>query len=219
VANRTLTISEELQAYVIGHSTPLDDVARALIDETHANLPKQSGMQIAPEQAGLLTLLTKFIGVKNAVEVGTFTGYSSLAIARGLADGGKLLCCDVSEEWTSIGRRYWELAGMADRIELKIAPALDTLRQLPKEPYLDLVFIDADKENYTNYWDELVPRVRQGGALLVDNTLWSGQVIDPDDHGVNTEAIRAFNDHAAADDRVELQVLPLADGVTLARRR
>jgi len=219
VSNRTLTISEELQAYVVAHSTPLDDVARGLIDETHANLPKQSGMQIAPEQAGLLTLLTRFIGVKHAVEVGTFTGYSSLAIARGMADGGKLLCCDVSEEWTSIARRYWERAGVADRIELKLAPALDTLRQLPKEPYLDLVFIDADKENYTAYWDELVPRVRQGGALLVDNTLWSGRVVDSENHDATTDAIRAFNDHAAADERVELQILPLADGVTLARRR
>ncbi len=219
MSNRTLTISEELQAYVVAHSTPLDDVARGLIDETHANLPKQSGMQIAPEQAGLLTLLTRFIGVKHAVEVGTFTGYSSLAIARGMADGGKLLCCDVSEEWTSIARRYWERAGVADRIELKLAPALDTLRQLPKEPYLDLVFIDADKENYTAYWDELVPRVRQGGALLVDNTLWSGRVVDSENHDATTDAIRAFNDHAAADERVELQILPLADGVTLARRR
>lgn len=219
MSNRTLTISEELQAYVVAHSTPLDDVARGLIDETHANLPKQSGMQIAPEQAGLLTLLTRFIGVKHAVEVGTFTGYSSLAIARGMADGGKLLCCDVSEEWTSIARRYWERAGVADRIELKLAPALDTLRQLPKEPYLDLVFIDADKENYTAYWDELVPRVRQGGALLVDNTLWSGRVVDSEHHDATTDAIRAFNDHAAADERVELQILPLADGVTLARRR
>jgi caffeoyl-CoA O-methyltransferase len=219
VSNRTLTISEELQAYVVAHSTPLDDVARGLIDETHANLPKQSGMQIAPEQAGLLTLLTRFVGVKHAVEVGTFTGYSSLAIARGMADGGKLLCCDVSEEWTSIARRYWERAGVADRIELKLAPALDTLRQLPKEPYLDLVFIDADKENYTAYWDELVPRVRQGGALLVDNTLWSGRVVDSENHDTTTDAIRAFNDHAAADQRVQLQILPLADGVTLARRR
>jgi caffeoyl-CoA O-methyltransferase len=219
VANRTLTISEELQDYLVAHSTPIDEVARDLIDETHANLPRQSGMQIAPEQAGFLTLLTKLIGVRHAVEVGTFTGYSALAIARGLADDGRLLCCDISEEWTSIGRRYWERAGVADRIDLTIAPALDTLRQLPKEPYLDLVFIDADKENYIAYWNELVPRVRPGGALLVDNTLWSGRVADPDNHDARTEAIRAFNDHAAGDDRVELQILPLADGVTLARRR
>lgn len=219
MADRTLGISEELQRYVIDHSTPLDEVARDLIEETHANLPKQSGMQIAPEQAGFLTLITRSLGVRRAVEVGTFTGYSSLAIARGLADGGSLLCCDVSEEWTSIAQRYWKRAGVADRIELKIAPALETLATLPTEPHLDLVFIDADKENYIGYWDALVPRVRPGGVILVDNTLWSGRVVDADDNAPMTQAIRAFNDHAAADERVELQLLPLADGVTYALRR
>ncbi|MGH3646846.1 MAG: O-methyltransferase [Micromonosporaceae bacterium] len=219
MADRTFTISEELQQYANDHSTPLDEVARELIEETHASLPKHSGMQIAPEQANFLTLLTKTIGVRRAVEVGTFTGFSSLAIARGLADGGTLLCCDVSEEWTSIAQRYWKRAGVADRIELKIAPALETLSTLPAEPYLDLAFIDADKENYVGYWDALVPRMRQGGVILVDNTLWSGRVVDPGDNEPNTVAIRTFNDHAADDERVELQVLPLADGVTYARRR
>ncbi|MGH3713857.1 MAG: O-methyltransferase [Micromonosporaceae bacterium] len=219
MANRTLTISEELQQYVIDHSTPLDEVARDLIEETHANLPRQSGMQIAPEQAGFLTLLTRALGVRRAVEVGTFTGYSSLAIARGLAEGGTMLCCDVSEEWTSIAQRYWKRAGVADRIELKIAPALETLAALPDEPTIDLVFIDADKGNYIGYWDALVPRVRPGGVILVDNTLWSGEVVNPGNTEPNTVAIRAFNDHAAADDRVDLQLLPLADGITYAVRR
>ncbi|MGH3737095.1 MAG: O-methyltransferase [Micromonosporaceae bacterium] len=219
MANRTLTITDEVHQYLIDHSTPLDEVARDLIEETHANLPKQSGMQIAPEQAGFLTLLTRVLGVRRAVEVGTFTGYSSLAIARGLAEGGSLLCCDVSEEWTSIGQRHWKRAGVADRIELKIAPALETLATLPEEPHVDLAFIDADKVNYIGYWEALVPRMRPGGVILVDNTLWSGRVVDADDTDPNTVAIRAFNDHAAADERVELQLLPLADGITFARRR
>jgi caffeoyl-CoA O-methyltransferase len=150
--------------------------------------------------------------------VGTFTGYSSLCIARGLAAGGTLLCCDVSQEWTAMARRAWERAGLADRIELRIAPAIETLRSLPLEPTIDLAFIDADKGGYCDYWDELVPRVRRGGLLLADNVLWSGRVAEGDGDE-DTRAIREFNDRVASDDRVEVVVLPAFDGLTIALRR
>jgi caffeoyl-CoA O-methyltransferase len=166
----------------------------------------------------LLTMLARLVGARRAVEVGTFTGYSSLCIARGLADGGRLLCCDVSEEWTSIAVRAWQRAGLADRIELRLAPALKTLRALPADAELDLVFIDADKPGYSSYWDELVPRMRQGGVLLADNVLWSGEIVDPDVSDENATALREFNDKVAADRRVEVVVLPAFDGLTIARR-
>jgi caffeoyl-CoA O-methyltransferase len=154
------------------------------------------------------------------VEVGTFTGLSSLAIARGMADGGKLVCFDISEEYTSIARRFWDRAGVADRIELRIGAAVDRLGELPAEPYLDWVFVDADKENYSAYWEALVPRVRPGGLLAIDNVLWSGRVLDPpSEWDSSTAAIIAFNDMVAADERVEPVMLPIGDGLTLARKR
>jgi len=214
---KSFLLTEQLQRYLVEHSLPLDDVQRSLIAETAA-LGDISQMQIAPEQGAFFTVLTAALGVRSAVEVGTFTGYSALSIARGLADGGHLLCCDVSEEWTSIARRYWRQAGVADRIELRIGPALDTLRALPAGPSLDLAFIDADKPGYIGYWDEIVPRIRPGGIILVDNTLYGGQVIDMADQDASVQGIRDFNDHAAADDRVELVLLPVGDGLTLARK-
>jgi len=176
-------------------------------------------MQIGDDQGQLLTMLARLIGARRAVEVGTFTGYSSICIARGLAEGGSLLCCDISAEWTEIGRRAWDAAGLADRIELRIAPALDTLQALPRTADIDLVFIDADKPGYAAYWAELVPRVRPGGLLLADNVLWSGRIADPEAADANTTALRAFNDMVAADDRVETVVLTAFDGLTIARRR
>jgi caffeoyl-CoA O-methyltransferase len=175
-------------------------------------------MQIGDDQGQLLTMLTRLVGARSAVEVGTFTGYSSLCIARGLADGGTLICCDISEEWTAIGVQAWEEAGVADRIDLRIAPALDTLRALPPEPTIDLVFIDADKGGYADYWAELVPRVRPGGLLLADNVLWSGEIADDELSGDNLDALRTFNDLVAADSRVETVVLTAFDGLTIARR-
>ena len=152
------------------------------------------------------------------MEVGTFTGYSSLCIARGLNEGGSVLCCDISATWTAIGVKAWHEAGLSDRIELRIAPALDTLRALPLEAVIDLVFIDADKTGYAGYWDELVPRVRRGGVLLVDNVLWSGQVVDAGVTDADTTALRSFNDKVTADDRVEVVVLTAFDGLTIARK-
>jgi len=218
VNRSSIAVTPELHDYILEHSAAPDDVQRSLMEET-ANLGPVSGMQIGPEQGAFMTILTQVVGVNLAVEVGTFTGYSSLCIARGLAAGGRLICCDVSEEWTSIGRRHWERAGVADRIDLRIAPAIETLRSLPKEPNVDLTFIDADKSGYLDYYEELVTRVRPGGVLLIDNVLWSGRVIDAEVTDDDTSAIRTFNDRIAADDRVDTVMLPIGDGLTIARKK
>jgi len=213
---KSLAITSAIHRYLVDHGTPPDDAQRGLIEETRA-LGRVSGMQIAPEQGAFMTLLARLIGARRAIEIGTFTGYSALCVASGLPDDGRLLCCDVSEEWTSIGRRYWEKAGVAHKIELRIGLALDTLRSLPRERAFDLAFIDADKDAYPSYWEEILARIRPGGVVLVDNVLWGGRVADPEDTSPNTEAIRAFNASVAADDRVENVLLPIADGLTLAR--
>ncbi len=205
--------------YVLAHSAPVTELERELIDETQRLLPDWADMQISPEQAAFTRLLTKALGTRFAVEVGTFTGFSALAIARGLAEGGRLLCLDVSEEYTSVARRYWERAGVADRVELRLGPALESLRALPAEPAIDLVFIDADKTEYVDYWEELVPRMRPGGILLVDNVFQDGRVLDTSDDSPGVMAIRRFNEHVAHDNRVEAVVLPISDGLTFARRR
>lgn len=215
---RTEWLSKELHDYVVAHSTPTDEIMARLADETDRNLPEQSGMRSGPEQALLMTMLTRLLHVRTAVEVGTFTGYSALAISRGLAPGGRLSCFDVSEEYTGIARRYWAEAGVDDRIELTIGPAAETLRKLPPDPVVDLSFIDADKEGYVAYWEELVPRTRPGGVLLVDNTLSHGRVLQENPESTAAAGIKAFNDHALADPRVELVLLPLGDGLTVARK-
>jgi caffeoyl-CoA O-methyltransferase len=163
-----------------------------------------------------MRMLTSVMGVRRAVEVGTFTGLSALSIARGLADGGRLVCFDISERYTDVARRYWKRSGVEDRIELRIGPAAERLAELPDEPHLDLVFIDADKEGYQTYWNALVPRVRQNGVILVDNTLWSGEVVDKQSD--SARIIADFNDMTLADKRVELVILPILDGLTMARK-
>ncbi|QUH03140.1 class I SAM-dependent methyltransferase [Saccharopolyspora erythraea] len=208
----------ELQTYLVAHGTPPDAVLTDLAAETARLTGDRAQMQVPPEQGALLTLLASLVGAEFAVEVGTFTGYSTLCLARGLPAGGRLLTCDVSEEWTSIARRYWERAEVAERIDLRLAPALETLRALPPEPAVDLAFIDADKPGYVDYWEELVPRMRGGGLLIADNVLYHGGVVRPDAEG-NAAAIRRFNEHVLADDRVEQVMLGIADGITLARRR
>jgi caffeoyl-CoA O-methyltransferase len=175
-------------------------------------------MQIGHDQAVFMENLARAMGARQAVEVGTFTGYSSLALARGMGPEGRLLCCDVSEEWTAIAREHWEKAGVAGRIDLHLGPALDTLRSLPLEERFDLAFVDADKEGYLGYFEEILPRLRRGGVLLADNTLWGGRVLDPDVTDADTIAIRAFNDALAADVRVRVVVLTVGDGVTLAQK-
>jgi caffeoyl-CoA O-methyltransferase len=218
IAPKSFLLTSELASYLVGHGTPPDAVQLALIEETRA-LGAVAGMQIAPEQGAFLTLLTRVIGARSAVEVGTFTGYSSLCIARGLPADGRLLCCDVSEEWTAMARRAWESAGVADRIDLRIAPGAETLRSLPLEATIDLAFIDADKPGYPVYYEEILARLRPNGVLLVDNVLWDGRVVQPDATDGNTVAIKAFNDMVAADDRVEAVMLPIADGLTLCRKQ
>jgi caffeoyl-CoA O-methyltransferase len=217
-APKSFFLTPEIHAYVLEHGTPPDDVQRALIDET-ARLGGISLMQVAPEQGAFMTLLTRLMGARRAIEVGTFTGYSALAIARGLPDDGYLLCCDVSEEWTAVARRYWERAGVAHKIDLRLAPALDTLRALPFDEVYDLAFIDADKKSYAQYYEEILIRLRPNGAILVDNTLWMGTVVDPSVTDDDTEAIRAFNDRVAADERVDCVMLTVSDGLTLLRKR
>lgn len=217
-APKSLGLTAELHAYVVAHGTPPDPVQAALIARTAA-LGGVSVMQIAPEQGALMTTLTRLLGVRHALEIGTFTGYSALCIARGLAPGGRLVCCDVSEEWAAIARDAWAEAGVDDRIDLRIGPALDTIATLPTEAHLDLVFLDADKESYAAYYEALLPRVRPNGVILVDNTLWSGAVVDPDRTDPATEAIRAFNARVAADDRVDCVLLAVSDGLTLLRKR
>jgi caffeoyl-CoA O-methyltransferase len=215
---KSFFLGADAHEYLVAHGTPPDDVQRALIDETRA-LGPVAGMQIAPEQGAFMTIVARLVGARRAIEVGTFTGYSSLCIARGLPDDGRLLCLDVSEEWTSIARRYWEKAGVASKIELRLGPAADSLRALPADESYDLAFIDADKGNYRTYYEEMLTRLRPGGAILVDNVLWGGRVLDPDANEDDTKAIKAFNDVVASDDRVDVVMLPLADGLTIARKR
>ncbi|MFD3514025.1 O-methyltransferase [Streptomyces sp. NPDC058657] len=211
-------ITDELYAYVLAHNPPLDEVQRALIETTYARFPAEAGMQSAEEQGPLLAFLVRLTGARHIVEVGTFTGFSALAMAQALPADGKLVACDVSQEWTAYGREAWAAAGVADRIELRIAPALDTLRAMPDEPYIDLVYLDADKDNYIAYWEELVPRLRPGGVIVSDNVLYGGGVVDPRATG-KAAAIQAFNTHVAKDARMESVMLPVSDGITLSRKR
>ncbi len=211
-------MDDVLSDYLVDHSLPPDDVARRLIAETK-QLGGVAQMQISSDEGAFLTIAARMVGARRAVEVGTFTGYSALCIARGLPPDGHLLCCDISEEWTSVGRRYWSEAGVDDRIELRIGPAADTLRSYPQQPQWDFAFIDADKTGYATYWAELVPRVRVGGVILVDNVLQAGGVLDPANTSDNVVAIRRFNDMVMADPRVDAVMLPIRDGVTFALRR
>lgn len=213
---KSFHLSPEIHQYLVAHGTPPDTVAEELMAETQ-KLGGISLMQIAPEQGAFMTLLARSLGVRDAVEIGTFTGYSALCIARGLPDDGTLLCCDVSEEWTSVGRPFWEKAGVAHKIDLRIAPGAETLQSLPRSPRFDLAFIDADKPSYETYFEELLPRMKPGAVMLIDNVLWSGNVIDENAQDDNTLAIRAFNDKVAADDRVECAMLPISDGLSFIR--
>ena len=217
-APKSFFLSPEVHDYALRHGTQPDAVQRELIEETR-RLGGISMMQVAPEQGAFLTVLARAIGARRAVEVGTFTGYSSLCIARGLPEDGRLLCCDVSEEWTSIGRRFWEKAGVAHKIELRLAPAAETLRALPEGERFDLAFIDADKPGYPTYYEEILKRMRPNALILVDNVLWFGNVAKPEAQDEQTNHIRAFNDKVAADPRVDVVMLAIADGVSVIRKR
>lgn len=211
-------ITDELYAYMLAHNPPLDAVQRELVETTYARFPDHAGMQSAAEQAPLLAFLVRLTGARHIVEVGTFTGFSALAMAQALPAGGSLIACDISEEWTAYGREAWAKAGVADRIDLRIAPALDTLRAMPSEPHIDFAYLDADKGNYIPYWEELVPRMRPGGVIATDNVLFHGGVTDPEATG-GAAAIKEFNDHVGADVRMDSVLLTVADGLTLSRKK
>jgi caffeoyl-CoA O-methyltransferase len=207
-----------LDGYLHAHCTPPDDVLIDLAAETLATTGHDAGMQVSHDEGILLGTLARLVGARHAVEVGVFTGYSSICVARALLPGGRLLACDVSLQWTSVARRYWERAGVAGRIDLRLAPAEQTLRALPADPVIDFAFIDADKAGYPVYYEQLVNRLRPGGLIVLDNVLRGGRVIDPAAHDEADLVIRGLNDTIAADTRVESVMLPVRDGITLARR-
>lgn len=215
---RGIFLSPDLSRYLLEHSTPPDQILTELVDDTRRVAPERMSMQISADQGRLLTMLVQLIGARSVVEVGTFTGYSSICLARGLPPDGHLLCCDVSEEWTSIARNYWNKAGLSDRIELRLGPAADTLRGLPQEPQFDLAFIDADKGGYPVYYQEILQRLHPGGLICVDNVLWSGRVVDRSITEGDTKIIRDFNEMVAADPRVTVVILAVADGLSLIRK-
>ena len=218
MADKFTSLNQNLYQYLAAHRTENDPVLAELAAETEG-LGAVSMMQIAPDQGAFITLLARAIHAKSALEVGTFTGYSAICLARGLCPGGRLLCCDVSEEWTGIARRYWQRANVSARIDLRLGPALDTLRTLPREACFDIAFVDADKQNYRNYYEEILARLRPNGLVLFDNVLWMGQVADPTDRDPNTVAMRELNDFIARDERVDAVMLAVADGLTLVRKR
>jgi predicted O-methyltransferase YrrM len=220
MANKTIGISDELAAYVVKVGTREPEVLARLREETAA-LP-QHAMQIAPEEGAFLALLVELTGARRCIEIGTFTGYSSTAVARALPEDGQLVCCDVSAEWTSLAKKYWDEAGVAGKIDLRIAPAAETLDALlaqGEEETYDFAFVDADKTGYDGYYEQLMRLVRRGGLIAFDNTLWGGEVLDQNSRDKDTRAIQALNSKLAADQRITLCLLPVADGVTLVRRR
>ncbi len=217
---KTVGLADEVFDYVIKTSLRDDDILRRLREETGAL--EFGMMQIAPDQGQFMALLATMTGACRAIEVGTFTGYSALCIARALGDDGKLVACDVSNEWTGIARRYWKEAGVAERIDLHIAPALETLETLVAQGNagsFDIAFIDADKENYDNYYERCLVLVRKGGLILIDNVLWGGSVADDSDQNDSTVAIRKLNAKIGCDERVDVAMVPIGDGLTIARIR
>jgi predicted O-methyltransferase YrrM len=218
MAGRAPFLPEKIARYIHEHSVREPQILRELRAAT-ASVP-HSGMQIGADQGQFMALLVQAIGARNCLEIGTYTGYSALAVALALPGDGRIVCCDISEEWTAIARRFWEKAGVAHKIELRLAPALRTLGELVQQgARFDFAFIDADKGSYANYYEACLQLVRRGGIIAVDNTLWSGWVADPKRRDDDTRALRAFNDKLHRDERVALSMLPLGDGVTLALKK
>lgn len=219
MTNKSLQLSDPVHQYLLDASLRETEVQRRLREET-ASLPGAQ-MQIAPEQGQFMQLLARLIKARHALEIGVFTGYSALSVAYALPADGRLIACDVDPHCTAIARRYWQEAGVAEKIELRLAPALETLAELLKQGRgsFDLIFIDADKANYLNYYERALELLRPGGLVLIDNVLWSGRVADPADRSASTEAIRAVNAHIKNDPRVWPSLLPVADGLTLAMKK
>jgi len=220
MSTRTLPLDDALYDYLLATSLREPPVLERLRAETAGMT--HALMQISPEQGQFMALLIKLIGARRCLEVGTFTGYSSLAVALALPDDGRILACDIDEDFTAVARRYWHEAGVAEKIDLRLAPALETLQaeiEAGAAGTYDFAFIDADKENYAGYFEACLTLLRRGGLMAVDNVLWSGKPAQPDADDELTEAIRAFNAHVHADERVDISLLPLGDGLTLARKR
>jgi len=220
MSRKTLDLTPQLHDYLLAHSLREHPVLAALREETAK--VKHSGMQIGPEQGQLMALLVQMLGARNTIEVGVYTGYSSLAVALALPEEGRVVACDLNEEWTAIAKRYWERAGVAHKIDLRLAAATRTLDQLLREGgagRYDFAFIDADKPNYAKYFEQCMQLVRSGGLIAIDNTLWSGAVADPAVHDADTDAIRALNDALHRDARIALSLLPVGDGLTLALKK
>jgi predicted O-methyltransferase YrrM len=215
--DRNFTLDKRLHQYIVEHSVREHPVQRELREATAGM--KHAGMQISPEQGQFMALLVQMLGARRTIEIGVFTGYSALSVALALPADGKIVACDVSEEWTAIGRKHWEKAGVAAKIDLRLAPALDTLDKLIASGgagQYDFAFIDADKGNYLGYYERCMTLVRRGGLITLDNTLWSGRVADPKENDEDTKAIRAVNDALHRDERIAVSLLPVGDGVTLA---
>lgn len=220
MSNTSTLDLEKLYPYLLSVSLRDSELLKDLREATSRDT--MSRMQIAPEQGQFMALLIKLIGAKKALEIGTYTGYSSLSVALAMPEDGQLIACDVSKEWTDIAQKYWQKAGVAHKISLKLAPALETLEQLiadGESNSFDFAFIDADKENYLAYYEKSLELLRPGGVIALDNVLWSGHVIDADKNDVDTIAIREVNTFLHSDERVDLSMLPLADGLTLCRKR
>jgi predicted O-methyltransferase YrrM len=220
LSNRTISLDEELYDYMLKVSLREPDVLRRLRDETAA-LPKRS-MQIAPEQGQFMAMLVRLMNAQRILEIGTFTGYSALCMALALPPGGRIVTCDINPEWTAVARRYWTEAAVEDRITLRLGPAMATLEALlaaGEGERFDVAFIDADKENYSGYFEHALALVRSGGLIIVDNVLWGGSVLDPAKQDPDTVAIRAFNTRIRDDERVDLSLVPIGDGLTLAMKR
>lgn len=218
MANRTHGLSEALYDYLLGVSLREPDVLRELREATEQE--EYSQMRSAPEQGQFMAMLLKLTGARRVLEVGTYTGYATLWMAQALPEDGQVITCDLSERWTFVARRYWERAGVSAKVRLELGPALETLDSLivaGTEPF-DFAFIDADKANYENYYERCLELLNPGGLIAVDNVLWGGSVVDPDNSAPETMAIRAFNRLLHADARVELSMLPVADGLTLVRK-
>jgi predicted O-methyltransferase YrrM len=220
MSNRSISLTDTLYEYLLSVSLREPPLLLQLREETAA-LPTRS-MQISPEQGQFMALLLRLMGAKRCLEIGVYTGYSSLATALALSDDGRVVACDVSEEWTSVARRYWRAAGVDHKIDLRLAPALETLDELVaagQAGRFDVAFIDADKESYLAYYERALLLLRTGGLVVVDNTLWSGRVADPECADVDTVALRHFNECLHRDERIELSLIPVGDGLTLARKR
>jgi len=218
MANKSISVTDPLYDYMLENWLREPELLRRLREET-AKMPN-AGMQISPDQGQLMGVLTRLFGVKSYLEIGVFTGYSSLSVALAMPEDGQIVACDVSEEFTSTARRYWQEAGVAGKVDLRLAPGVESLDALISEGRtFDMAFIDADKPGYPNYYERCLNLVRRGGAILIDNVLWSGKVADPTAHDESTDLIRKFNKTLHQDERVDLALIPIADGLTVARVR